>query len=139
MSFAPSSPPTKIKPPSKSNNLSLIGFGFLALLITVVTGGVWSLLVISNLMSSPQIPLAVVVMALLLWVMWQYLGGRWQPQRTSAARHTYQRANFVSGPVFGWALLAGMLGVGGMIEGWIVLFELVKVPGNLLPDYTKYP
>jgi membrane protease YdiL (CAAX protease family) len=139
MSFTTSSNSTKIKLPFKSKSLSLIGFGFLAFLITVVTGGVWSLLVFTNLMTSPQIPWAVAVMALFLWWMWQYLAGRGQPYRTSAARHTYLRANSVSGPVFGWALLAGMLGVGAMVEGWIVLFQLVKMPGNFLPDYTKYP
>lgn len=139
MSFASGSPSTKTKPPFYGKSLSLIGFGFVAFLITVVTGGVWSLLVAINLMTSPQIPWAVVVMALLMWGMWQYLGGRGQPHRTSATRHTYRRANSVSGPVFGWSLVAGLLGVGAMIEGWIVLAQLVKLPANLLPDYTKYP
>lgn len=139
MSFASSAPSSQIKQPFYGKSLALIWFGILAFLITVLTGGIWTLLLVSNLMVSPQIPWAVAVMSFFLWGMWQYLGGSGRPRSTSVARHTYLRANPVSSLVWGWALLAGMLGVGAMCLGWIVLFQLVKLPGNVLPDYSKYP
>jgi hypothetical protein len=71
--------------------------GALAFVLTVVAGGVWTVLLISNVATSPAIPWAVVVMALLLWLMWQYLGGKWGPRSTSEARRRYLRAKPVSG------------------------------------------
>jgi hypothetical protein len=65
--------------------LSIIGFGLLAFLITILAGGIWSVLLITNLRSSPAIPWSVPAMALLLWLMWSYLGGKGWPQGTSDA------------------------------------------------------
>jgi membrane protease YdiL (CAAX protease family) len=45
----------------------------------------------------------------------------------------------VSGRVFAWALVAGGLSVVALTGFWIVLFRLVKIPGNTLPDFSKYP
>jgi hypothetical protein len=47
------------------------------------------------------------MMALMLWVMWQYLGGRWWPRTTAEARRRNLRALPVSRRVFLWALVAG--------------------------------
>ena len=102
-------------------------------------GGVWTALLIANLATSPAIPWAVVAMAFFLWLMWLYLGGKWWPRSTREARHRYLRANPVSGQVFAWALLAGTLSVVGLAGFWIVLFQLVKIRGNVLPDFSKYP
>jgi membrane protease YdiL (CAAX protease family) len=118
---------------------AVIWSGVLALVLALFGGGIWSLLLTINIASSPAIPWSVVVMALLLWLVWQYLGGRWGPQSTSEARRRYLRATPVPGPVFAWALLAGMLSIVALIGFWIVLFQLVKVPGNALPDFSTYP
>jgi membrane protease YdiL (CAAX protease family) len=112
--------------------------GILALALTVLAGGVWSALLIANLTISPAIPWAVVVMGLLLWLLWQNLGGRWGPRRTSEARRRSLRANPVRGDVFAWALAAGVLSIVALSGFWIVLFELAKMPGNALPDFSKY-
>jgi hypothetical protein len=49
----------------------------LALLVAGVASFVWGGLLVANLTISPAIPWAVVVMAAVLWLLWQYLGGRW--------------------------------------------------------------
>jgi len=113
--------------------------GILALALTVGAGVVWTVLLIGNLAISPTIPWAVVAMALVLWLMWQYLGGKWGPRSTSEARHRYLRATRVSSTVFGWACVAGMFSIVALAGYWIVLFQLVKVPGNALPDFSSYP
>jgi membrane protease YdiL (CAAX protease family) len=113
--------------------------GILAFVLTVLAGGVWTVLLISNIATSPAIPWAVVVMALLLWLMWQYLGGKWGPQSTSEARRRYLRARPVSGQMFAWALVAGLLSIVALVGSWIVLFQLVKIPTRVLPSFTGYP
>jgi membrane protease YdiL (CAAX protease family) len=113
--------------------------GILALVLTVAAGGVWTVLLISNIATSPAIPWAVVVMALLLWLMWQYLGGKWGPRSTSEARRRYLRATPVSHQMFAWALVAGLLSIVALVGYWIVLFQLVKISARVLPNFTGYP
>jgi membrane protease YdiL (CAAX protease family) len=113
---------------------ALLGFG-----ITVFGAGVWATLATVNLASTPGIPWSVPVMAVLLWLMWQYLGGRWWPPSTSAARRLCLRANPVPGSVFAWAQVAGGLSLVALAGYWIVLSQLVKMPGNAVPDFSNYP
>jgi membrane protease YdiL (CAAX protease family) len=118
---------------------AVVWTGLLALGLTMFAGGVWTALLIANLVTSPAIPWAVVVIAFFLWLTWQYLDGKWWPRSTREARRRYLRANPVSGQVFAWAVLAGTLSVVGLAGFWIVLFRLVKIRGNVLPDFSKYP
>jgi len=78
-------------------------------------------------------------MAVVLWLLWQYLGGRWWPRSTSEVRKLDLRANPVSGTAFAGALLAGVLALIALAGLWIVLFQLVKTPANVLDDSSKYP
>ena len=119
--------------------LSVFWFGLAALVITAYGQGVWGALVVINLRISPGIPWAVGVMALFLWLMWQYLGGRWWPRRTSNLRRSLLRANPVSGRVFGWSLLAGASLIVALSGCWIVLFQLVRTPANATSDVSGYP
>jgi membrane protease YdiL (CAAX protease family) len=112
--------------------------GFLGLLIIFFGAGVWSALVAANLSTTPSLPWAVPAMALVLWLMWQYLGGKGWPRSTSLARRLCLRANRVPPPVFGWAALAGVLSVVAFAGFWIVISQLVKMPGNALPDLSRY-
>lgn len=41
--------------------------------------------------------------------------------------------------MFAWALVAGLLAIVALSGFWIVLFQLVKAPGNPLPDFSRYP
>jgi membrane protease YdiL (CAAX protease family) len=109
--------------------------GILGFLIIVFGAGIWAALV--NV--SPAVPWAVPVMALVLWLMWQYLGGSYWPRGTSQARRLCLRANAVSAKAFAWALLAGTLSVLAFAGFWIVMFQLVKMPENALPDFSRYP
>src|SRR5215472_8017482 len=111
----------------------------LALLILGFGQGIWGVLLVGNLRASPAIPWAVPVMALVLWLMWQYLDGRWWPHSTSEVRRRYLRASRVSGQVFAWTLLAGLLSITALAGYWIVMFHLVKMSPNVLPDFSKYP
>src|SRR5260370_14896121 len=107
---------------------AVVWSGAMALFLASFAGGVWTALLISNLATSPAIPWAVAVMALLLWVKWQYMGGRWWPQSTSQARRRYLRARLLPGRIFACALLAGLLSVVALVGYWIVMFQLVEIP-----------
>jgi membrane protease YdiL (CAAX protease family) len=119
--------------------LTVFWAALFALALTILAGGVWTALLVANLQSSPVIPWAVAVMAVLLLLMWQYLGGRWWPRSTSAVRRRCLRGRPVAGPVFATALVAGGLSIIALTGLWIVLLRLVKVHGNPLPDFSPYP
>jgi membrane protease YdiL (CAAX protease family) len=119
--------------------LTVIGFGILALFISTLAGGVWTALMVANIRTAPSIPWAVVAMAALLWLAWRYLGGKGWPRTTAEARRQYLRANPVSAQVFLWTLLSGVLVVISLAGLWIVLSQVIKMPPNALPDYSRYP
>jgi membrane protease YdiL (CAAX protease family) len=111
-----------------------------AFLILVLGQTIWGGLLAANFKSSPRaVPWSVAAMALVLWLLWQYLGGRWSPRCTSESRKRALRANPVSGSVLISALLAGVLSIIALAGLWIVFFRLVKTPANVLDDPSKYP
>ncbi|SRR6266566_3762373 len=118
---------------------AVVWFGAMAFLLATSAGGVWTLLLMSNLATSPTIPWSVAVIAFLLWIMWQYMGGRWWPRSTSQARHRYRRATPLPGGVLAWALMAGLLSMVALVGYWLVLFQLVKIPARVLPSFSGYP
>ncbi len=111
----------------------------LALALTMLSGGIWSALLVANLRTSPTMPWSVALMAVVLGLMWKYLGGSWWPRSTSETRRRCLRARRVPGPVFAWAIVAGGLSIISLCGLWIVLLQLVKVQGNPLPDFSQYP
>jgi membrane protease YdiL (CAAX protease family) len=119
--------------------LKLTGFGLVAFTITTLAGGIWSALLILNLKTTPAIPWSVLVMGLLLWLAWSYLGGWGWPCGTSEARRRYLRSNPRSSKTYLWAFLAGVLSLVALAGYWIVLFQLVKMPLNAIPDMSSYP
>ena len=119
---------------------SIVWFIIMASLITVFGTGVWTILISANLATSPAIPWSVALMAIILWLIWQYLDGKWWPHSTSQIRHSYLRAKPVSRTSFGWAFLAGLSSLVALAGYWIVLVELVGVGGNpTIPNYSQYP
>ncbi len=111
-----------------------------AVVLTLVVNGIWAGLLSANLAISPAIPWAVLIMALLLWGMWRYLGGAWWPHRTAATRQILLRAKPVTGPVFAWALVAGVLAIVALAGLWIVLFHVAGLSAiRSLPNSSKYP
>lgn len=118
---------------------TIIWAGVLAFGLTIVAGGVWTALLIANLATTPAIPWAVAVMAVLLWLMWWYLGGHGGPRSTKQARSRALRARRVPVPVFAWAMIAGLLSIVALAGLWFVLFQLANLPPRSLTDYSKYP
>jgi hypothetical protein len=51
--------------------------------MAVFPGGVWAILLIANVRTTPKISWTVGAMALLLWVMWRYLDGGGPPRSNS--------------------------------------------------------
>ncbi|HEY6306351.1 MAG TPA: CPBP family intramembrane glutamic endopeptidase, partial [Candidatus Angelobacter sp.] len=96
-------------------------------------------LLFTNLRVSPRIPWSAAVMAVVLWVMWQYLGGRWWPRRTAEARRRNLRASAVSSRTFVWALVGGVFLIAALSGLWIVFFQVSRTPANVLPDMSRYP
>lgn len=111
----------------------------LGFLILIVGAGIWSALVAFNLSRTPGIPWSVPAMAVVLWLMWRYMGGRYWPRSTSEARRLCLRASMVPARQFAWAFVAGTFAVLALAGIWIVLFQLVRMPGNALPDLSRYP
>src|SRR5204862_301354 len=60
-------------------------------------------------------------------------------RRTSETRRGHLRANSVSLPVFAWAVLAGSFAVVALTGVWILLAQIIKMPGNVLPPMGNLP
>ncbi len=125
--------------PPRSRILTAIWAAILGIFIALFGQGVWSALLVVNLKTTPAIPWAVAVMAVGLWIMWQYLGGRWAPRSTSEARRLRLRANALPGDVFAWAILAGGLSIVALAGWWLLVSRFVAISGSALPDLSKYP
>jgi membrane protease YdiL (CAAX protease family) len=119
--------------------LSILWAGVLAWLILMVGQPMWVALALTNLKVSPKIPWSAAVMALVLWLMWQYLGGRWWPRSTAETRRHNLRAFPVSSRVFAWSLVAGAFSIAALSGLWIVFFQISRTPANALPDLSSYP
>jgi membrane protease YdiL (CAAX protease family) len=117
----------------------VIWAGLLAVILTLLAGGIWTVLLTVNLRSTPTVPWSVLAMAALLWVSWKYFGGEWGPRKTAGSRRRLMRAKMVFRRVFAWAFLAGISGVITLAGFWIVLSRLVTIPGNPLPSFSAYP
>jgi membrane protease YdiL (CAAX protease family) len=118
-----------------------IGLAALASLGVAALGSLtWGPLLVANLAVSPRIPWAVAVEAVLLLLIWLFLGGRGWPRRTSAARRELLRSRVVPPRAFAWAWVAGALSLAALAGLWIVLVELTGAGGNpTLPSTAQYP
>ncbi len=119
--------------------LKLVLSAVATLVLTGLASGVWGGLLTLNLRTTPAVPWAVVVMAALLWLGWQYANGWGWPLRTSAARRTLLRARPIGASTFVLALLAGTLSLVALTGLWIVFFQTGVMRGNSLPDFSQYP
>jgi membrane protease YdiL (CAAX protease family) len=122
-----------------SRPMKLIWFALVSLFLTLVPQGLWTGLLVANLKTGIGLPWAVPVMGGVLWLAWRYAGGAGPPARSSKARRVYRRGNAVSAQAWGWALSANGLALLAFTGLWIVLFQLVKAPGNSATDFSKYP
>jgi len=101
--------------------------GVFAFPLTILAGGVWGALLTANLATTPALPWAPLVMAVILWLAWR------------AVRRLPIRANRVPAQQVAWALIAGACSLGSLSGLWIVLFRTFRIAGNPVPDFSKYP
>lgn len=125
--------------PWYSRILRAVWAAILGIFIALFGQGVWSALLALNLATTPAVPWCVAVMAVVLWIIWQYLGGRWRPQSTSNERRLRLRANALSGNVFALAILAGALSIVALAGWWLLISQVERISGSALPDMSKYP
>jgi membrane protease YdiL (CAAX protease family) len=118
---------------------SVVWSGILGLLITLIGSVILGTLLTLNLKTSPAIPWSVALMALVLWLMAQYLSGKGWPRSTSKARLRDLRAGPISLQMFAWSMFAGSLAIVALAGYWIVFFQLVRMRPNLFSDYSRYP
>jgi membrane protease YdiL (CAAX protease family) len=117
-----------------------IGLGFFAIVVTLVTGGIWTGLLATNLAVSPAIPWAVIIMGLILWLLWRFLGGALGLQHSAAIRRASLRATRLPAPLFLWSVTTGLLGIVALAGLWIVLFQFANLSTTrFLPNYAHYP
>ena len=119
--------------------LVVVRAAILGIFIALFGQAIWSAILVVNLKTTPSIPWAVALMIVLLWIIWQYLGGRWWSRSNSDARHRLLRANLVPARVFGWALLSGALSLIALSAYWRVMAQIVRMPSGVLPDMSMYP
>ena len=124
---------------SRPGIIALVKTALVALAITLLPQGLWSVLVVTNLRTTASIPWSVLVMAALLGAGAQYLRGSWGPARSAASRRQSLRATIVSFKMFVWAWLAGALSMIALGGVWILLASFVRMPGSVLPDLSAYP
>jgi membrane protease YdiL (CAAX protease family) len=118
---------------------SILWTGVLAVVTTALVSGVWTGLLVANLKLSPALPWSVVAMALVLWALWSFLGGKWGHARSRVARRALLRATSVPPAIFFTTVAAGTSCVVALAGFWIVLHQLVRVPGNPLADFSHLP
>ncbi len=100
----------------------------------------WAVLVGTNTRHASTLPWAVPLMTVYLSFYWLYFVRGWGwPRSTAHIRRTESRANPLPGEVWGAALLAGMLGLVGILLLQGLLSRLVTLPQQRDLDPSKYP
>jgi len=100
----------------------------------------WAALVLANTRYHSTLPWAVPLMAIYLWSYWRYFGrGAGWPRSTAEARRRNARANALPDEVWVLALLAGLLGLMGVLLLQGVLSRLVALPQQRDLDASQYP
>ena len=109
------------------------------LLVAIAGTGPWALLVAANLKHGSAVPWAVLPTALYLWLFWLYARGAGWPRATAEARGTGSRVHRLSDDVWGTALLAGGVGIVGVLVLQNVLGRMVTLPQQRDIDPSRYP
>jgi membrane protease YdiL (CAAX protease family) len=123
----------------RSETLTVIWTGVVAVVITGLVSGVWGGLLLANLATTPAIPWSALAMAAVLWALWSWLGGRCAPRGAQDARRRLLRGGALPTAVAVWAVAAGVLWVIALAGLWVVLHRLVVAPGNPFGDLSKLP
>ena len=104
--------------------------------LVVDIGGILPpLAIIANLRTTPRVPWMILVTALWLWFFWWYLRGGGWPRQTAESRRRDLRGGPLSARAWGWALLAGSLGIASTLA---LGFATVRL-ANVSPDAFAAP
>lgn len=127
--------PARLTPPPV---IALARSALVALAITFVPQGIWSVLIGVNLNRTPHVPWAVVLAAVAIGLVARYSLAR--PQTDALEnRSRPPRANAISRPVLMWSWVAGACALTALVGYWISFASLVRMPGSVLPDLSGYP
>ena len=114
--------------------LQAVFFGILILEIGTRT---WSLIAGSNIRYGPDIPWSFPMMALVLILAWNYLGGKWIPESTQKVRHLWMRANPLMGSKRRWIWISATL-LGITILCFIVLgYRVMDIPSGQIAQVER--
>ena len=109
-----------------------------AWVIALFLQAIWSALIVANLRTTPAIPWAAPAILVMVWLAWQYLGGKGPPASTSEYRARHLRARLIAMPIFLWSLLAGALSIAALAGCWIAMTRIVRMPGSGLLEMSGH-
>lgn len=101
---------------------------FLGFVILMVGGSVSGALMVANLKLAPAIPLFFGATVLWLWLFWRYVRGHGWPRSTSDRRRDMLRARNLSPRAWGWALVAGGLGLAAVMGIAFITYRFAALP-----------
>lgn len=110
-----------------------------AALVSAGGSGVFSVLALANIATTPWVPWSVAALAVYLPAYWAWLGGRGWPRSTAAARARNLRARQPTAKVRRWALAAGGLAMALDLPVRVVLGRFLPLGGELPPALLQLP
>jgi len=99
-------------------------------------------LMFANLRLHPEIPWLLPATAIWLWWFWRYVNGAGWPRSTAEARRRSLRARPLTARVWGWALLAGGLGIISLMSFALLNARFANVPRDAFKppiDFSVVP
>lgn len=108
--------------------LAAIAAVLLGLVILVIGGSVSGALMVANLKLAPAVPLFFPATVLWLWLLWRYVRGDGWPRSTSHRRRDLLRARKLSPRAWGWALIAGGLGLTAAMGIAFMTYRFATLP-----------
>lgn len=89
-----------------------------------------------NLRLHPEVPWAIVPMALYLFLYFRYLNGAGWPRATAETRRANLRANALSSDVWAMSLFAGFIGLASLVPLTAIMGRLFTLPAEAQPIAT---
>src|SRR3982751_4890126 len=86
----------------------------------------WAWFIALNIKHHPEVPWSLLPTILYLWIFWKYTGGAWWPKSTSEIRNKKRRAYALSADVWGASIIAGIMGLTGILLFQGVLNRMVR-------------